>query len=87
MVLKVRGFPERWITWIQRLLSTSKSRILVNGEETRYIQHKRGLRQGDPISPMLFIIANDVFQKLVTAANSVLTHSLSRNFDEGILAL
>lgn len=61
-VMEARGFPNRWVLWIQTILTTSKSRIVLNGEQTEYFNHRRGLRQGDPISPMLFIIAADVFQ-------------------------
>ena len=55
-VLKAMGFGPRWVDWIYGLLSTSSTRIMVNGTPGRPILNQIGLRQGDPISPMLFIM-------------------------------
>lgn len=86
-VMQARGFPSRWINWINTLLSTSSSRIIVNGDQTPYFYHKRGLRQGDPLSPMLFIIAVDVLQCMVMAANETLSYPITTNLRESIIAL
>ena len=63
-VLQHIGFPRRWINWICILLSTASTKILVNGVAGRRIAHARGLRQGDPISPMLFVIVMEVLNSL-----------------------
>nr|XP_045087277.1 uncharacterized protein LOC123494868 [Aegilops tauschii subsp. strangulata] len=55
-VLRRFGFGERWIAWICGLLGTSSTRIKVNGLPGRPILPCQGFRQGDPLSPMLFII-------------------------------
>lgn len=55
-ILSIRGFPTRWIQWIHALLSTGRSRVLMNGEVGAPIQAKQGFRQGDSISPYLFIL-------------------------------
>lgn len=86
-VMRARGFPTRWIGWIQTILASSQSRIVINGEHSEYFTHKRGLRQGDPISPMLFIIAVDVFQRMIHVANNLLHEPLSGRCSQPIYAL
>jgi hypothetical protein len=62
-----RGFPTRWINWVTTLLSTSTSRVLLNGVPLQPIQHGRGLRHGDP-RPLLFILAIDPLTRLLQTA-------------------
>ncbi|WVZ58821.1 hypothetical protein U9M48_009050 [Paspalum notatum var. saurae] len=67
-LIKKLGFPARWCDWIAVLLSTASSRVLVNGVPSTPIKHGRGLRQGDPLSPLLFVISIDPLQKLLDLA-------------------
>ncbi|GJY37748.1 RNA-directed DNA polymerase, eukaryota, partial [Tanacetum coccineum] len=55
-VLKNLGFGSRWRDWIQGCLNSSKGSILVNGSPTSEFQYFKGLKQGDPLSPFLFIL-------------------------------
>ncbi|KAJ3687618.1 hypothetical protein LUZ61_016782 [Rhynchospora tenuis] len=70
-VLVERGFPPQWISCLLQVLQTSSSSIKVNGDSTPFFLHKRGLRQGDPLSPLLFIIVTDALQSFISNAVSL----------------
>jgi hypothetical protein len=67
-VLEKVGFGPIWRDVISGLLMTFSTQILLNGVPGEYIQHMRGLRQGDSLSPLLFIIVMDVLNGLIVKA-------------------
>lgn len=70
-VLECMGFPLQWRDWIAAILflSTASTKVLTNGRLGRRICHARGLRQGDPLSPLLFVIVMEVLNALVRRAD------------------
>jgi hypothetical protein len=78
------GCPLRWTNWISVLLSTTSTKVLLNGVPDRRICHGRGLRQGDPLSPMLFVLVMECFSAMIMLANSRGLFSLCAPAPEGI---
>jgi retron-type reverse transcriptase len=67
-VMRAKGFPELFLTWIKEVLSSGSSSILLNGVPGKSFLCKRGVRQGDPLSPLLFVQGSDLLQTLVNIA-------------------
>jgi hypothetical protein len=70
-VLQQYGFGPRFLEWLAILLSTASTKVLLNGEPGPEIWHRRGLRQGDPLSPQLFVLAVDTLGRLLRRATEV----------------
>ena len=62
------GFSEKWRQWIKLCISIAQFSILVNGSPSGFFAGSRGLRQGDPLSPFLFVIVIEALSHLLDRA-------------------
>jgi len=67
-VLSRMGFHGRWLKWMTMCMESVNYQVLVNDEKVGPIVPKRGLRQGDPLSPYLFIICVEGLSALLKRA-------------------
>jgi hypothetical protein len=67
-ILLAFGFSTKWIAWILSLVSNAFLSILVNGVPSGPFSPSRGIRQGDPLSPFLFLLITEGLGRSLKAA-------------------
>lgn len=67
-MLRLMNFPLKWVGWIRECVSTASANVLVNGSLTGEFKMERGIRQGDPLSHFLFLVAAEGLNLLTKRA-------------------
>ncbi|MCH79274.1 putative non-LTR retroelement reverse transcriptase [Trifolium medium] len=60
------GYPTKWIDVVMTSVTSVRTNVKWNGERAEYFHPQQGIRQGDPISPYLFVICVDKLSHLIT---------------------
>ncbi|GJS41994.1 RNA-directed DNA polymerase, eukaryota [Tanacetum coccineum] len=76
-IMEQVGFSSKWRKWIHSCLNSAFASVLINCSPTKEFKLEKGLRQGDPLSPFLFILA-------VEALNVALIEDTNNNLFDGI---
>ena len=63
-LLKRMGFGARWCMWFHTCISIAQFSVLFNRSPVDFFGSSRGLRQGNPLSPLLFLVMMEVFSKM-----------------------
>jgi hypothetical protein len=79
-MLRRCGFGQKWCSWIEFCISSASFSVLINGSPAGFFNSSRGIRQGDPLSPFLFVIVMEAFSRMVKALTD---HSLFSGFAVG----
>jgi len=87
--LRLKGFHLTWYEWIKMVVQRENVGIKINNHLGPYFQTKKGLRQGDPLSPILFNIVADILATILNRAKQegLIRGIIPRLIDDGLSIL
>jgi len=87
MVLRKFGFGERFINWIRILYTDIHSAVKVNGHLTNTFSIKRGVRQGFPLSSMLYVLCAEVLAIEIRTNRNIVGYVFNKGKDQHKITL
>ncbi|KAJ0445231.1 putative RNA-directed DNA polymerase [Helianthus annuus] len=70
-MLTQMNFHQKWRKWVMTIVKAARASVLVNGSPTQEFPCYRGLRQGDPLSPFLFVLAMETLTGVMKEACAI----------------
>ena len=77
-ILRVKGFGDKWICWMHLIFTSATSVVMLNGFHGKKYYYRTGVRQGDPLSPLISVLSADLLQSILNKASilSIITPPL-----------
>ena len=87
-IVECMGFPGEWINWVKACLPSPSFSLLINGSPAGFFTSNRGIRQGDPLSPYIFVLVMEYWSiQIEIALASVKTDTIRRDAHKALVKI